>query len=146
MGKFTWGNEAKHCWVFLENDYQCFAFIPQANFPTHNLNFHWRWWDQIQAILNLFYFNIEAGMNCFISSTFIKFVRSLIRLFILKPSQNKKGQKNFLAPPFFDSFFSAASCRKGFKKRCYKMFWPFLFWSGFRISIAHLVLLILTRL
>ena len=34
-------------------------FTPQANFPTHNLNFHWkwRWWDPIRAIfLNLFYF------------------------------------------------------------------------------------------
>ena len=33
--------------------------LPQANFPTHNLNFHcrWRWWDWIQAIfLHLFYF------------------------------------------------------------------------------------------
>ena len=28
-----------------------FAFTPQANFPAHNLNFHWRrrWWDWIQA-------------------------------------------------------------------------------------------------
>ena len=34
-------------------------YVPQVNFPTNNLNFHWRWrwWDQIQAIfLNLFYF------------------------------------------------------------------------------------------
>ena len=33
-------------------------FTPQANFPAHNLNLHWRWrwWDCIQAIfLNLFY-------------------------------------------------------------------------------------------
>ena len=33
--------------------------LPQGNFPTNNLNFHWRWkwWDQIWAIfLNLFYF------------------------------------------------------------------------------------------
>ena len=38
----------------------CFAFTPQANFSTHNLNFHWRWWDQIQAIfLNCFYFSLE---------------------------------------------------------------------------------------
>ena len=38
---------------------QCFALLPQVNFPTNNLNFHikWRWWDQIQAIfLNLFFF------------------------------------------------------------------------------------------
>ena len=26
-------------------------FVDKANFPAHNLNFHWRsrWWDQIQA-------------------------------------------------------------------------------------------------
>ena len=36
---------------FVYNTQQCFAFTPQANFPAHNLNFHWRWrwWDQIQA-------------------------------------------------------------------------------------------------
>ena len=44
---------------FVENVQQCFALLPQVNFPTNTLNFHWRWrWrDQIQAILlNLFYF------------------------------------------------------------------------------------------
>ena len=47
VGKVVWGLKAKHCLA-----QQCFAFTPQANFPTHNLNFHWRWrwWDQIQAI------------------------------------------------------------------------------------------------
>ena len=38
---------------------QCFALLPQVNFPTNSLNFHWgwRWWDRIQPIfLNLFYF------------------------------------------------------------------------------------------
>ena len=38
---------------------QCFALLPQVNFPANNLNFHWRWrwWDWIQAIfLYLFYF------------------------------------------------------------------------------------------
>ena len=31
--------------------------MPQVNFTTNNFNFHWRWWDQIQAtFLNLFYF------------------------------------------------------------------------------------------
>ena len=36
-----------------------FALFPYENFPSNNLNFHWRWrwWDQIQAIfLDLFYF------------------------------------------------------------------------------------------
>ena len=33
------------------------ALLPQVNFPANNFNFHWRWWDRIQAIfLNLFYF------------------------------------------------------------------------------------------
>ena len=27
---------------FVDNAQQCFAFTPQANFPTHNLNFHQR--------------------------------------------------------------------------------------------------------
>ena len=37
---------------FVDNVQQCFVFTPQANFPAHNLNFHWRWrwWDRIQAI------------------------------------------------------------------------------------------------
>ena len=44
---------------FVDNAQQWFAFTPQANFPAHILNFHWRWrwWDRMQAIfLNLFYF------------------------------------------------------------------------------------------
>ena len=51
---------------FIYNAQQCFAFIPQANFPTKNLNFHWRWrwWDQIQAIfLNIFYFQHKRVQN-----------------------------------------------------------------------------------
>ena len=45
---------------------QCFALLPQLNFPANNLNFHWRWrwWDQFQAIfLNLFYF-IKFHLDC----------------------------------------------------------------------------------
>ena len=40
---------------------QCFASLPQVDFPANSLNFHWRWrwWDRIQAIfLTLFYFNL----------------------------------------------------------------------------------------
>jgi hypothetical protein len=38
---------------FVDNSQQCFAFTHQANFPAHNLNFHWRWrW--IQAIFKIF--------------------------------------------------------------------------------------------
>ena len=34
----------------------CFAYTPQANFLAHNLNFHWRWWDQIQATFKFFFY------------------------------------------------------------------------------------------
>ena len=36
---------------FVDNAQQRFAITPQANFPAHNLNFHWKWrcWDWIQA-------------------------------------------------------------------------------------------------
>ena len=76
--KFTWGNKAKHCWVMstnflfskvfwqVDNAQQCLAFTPQANFPTHNLNFHWRWrwWDRIQdTFWNLFYFTYIFGFR-----------------------------------------------------------------------------------
>ena len=45
---------------FVDITQQYFALLPQVNFPANNLNFHWRWWDQIQAIfLNLFYFKYE---------------------------------------------------------------------------------------
>ena len=40
---------------FFDNTQQCFALLPY--FPANNLNFHWRWWDGIQAIFfNIFYF------------------------------------------------------------------------------------------
>ena len=45
--------------MFVDITQQCFALLPQVNFPAKNLNFHWvrRWWDRIQAIfLNLFDF------------------------------------------------------------------------------------------
>ena len=52
---------------FVDITQQCFALLPQVNFPANNLSFHWRWrwWDRIQAIfLNLFYFTtltFESG-------------------------------------------------------------------------------------
>ena len=55
--------------LFVDNAQQCFAFTPQANFPAHNLNFHWRWrwWDQIQATFqNLSYFK-EVAIFCHVS-------------------------------------------------------------------------------
>ena len=42
---------------FIDITQQCFAPLPQVKYPTNNLNFHWRWWDWIQAIfLNFFCF------------------------------------------------------------------------------------------
>ena len=58
-------NIAGHCQqmfvikMFVDITQQCFAVLPQVNFPANNLNFHWRWrwWDWIQTIfLNLFNF------------------------------------------------------------------------------------------
>ena len=47
---------------FVDITQQCFALLPQVNFPANNLNFNWRWRDWIQAIfLNLFYF---IWVNC----------------------------------------------------------------------------------
>ena len=51
-GKTLLGVVNKLCFQkFVDNTQQCFAFMPQVNFPAHNLNFHWRWrwWDLIQA-------------------------------------------------------------------------------------------------
>ena len=71
-GKVWRQNIAGHCQQnvciqkFVDNIQQCFAFTPQANFPTHNLNFHWkwRWWDRIQATFwNLFYFTTVSFEN-----------------------------------------------------------------------------------
>ena len=56
-------NIAEHCQQtfcfqkFVVINQQYFALLPKVNFPTNNLNFHWRWWDGIQAIFfNLFSF------------------------------------------------------------------------------------------
>ena len=51
----TFGNKK-----FVYITQQCFALLPQVNFPDNNLNFHrrWRWWDHIHGtFLNLFYLN-----------------------------------------------------------------------------------------
>ena len=59
--------------VFVDNAQQCFAFTPQANLSTHNLNFHWRWrwWDWIQATFyKLFY-------STYISTFLVHFVENI---------------------------------------------------------------------
>ena len=60
---------------------QTFCFTPRANFPAHNLNFHWkwRWWDWIQATFwNLFYFLLYYAID--LSGPFIKFLIYLTEL------------------------------------------------------------------
>ena len=45
---------------FIDITQQCFVLLSQVNFPANNLNFHWRWWDRIQATFwNLFYFKTK---------------------------------------------------------------------------------------
>ena len=64
----------------------------------------------------------EIGMiyNTYPNCNFIRRPR-WIRM--LKPSQNKKGQKKLAS--FFEKNYSATSCKKVFKKRCsWKFFWP----------------------
>ena len=70
VGKFAWGVKAKHCQQTFENKkfvditQQCFALLHQVNFPTNNLNFHWRWgvWKQA-TFKNLLYFNIQHSYS-----------------------------------------------------------------------------------
>ena len=50
-------------------------------------------------------------------------------LIVLKPLQNKKGQKNLGYPRKKQSFYKEKDC---FFLGYPKFFWPFLFWSGFR--------------
>ena len=39
-GKFWCCQQTFENKKFVDNAQQCFAFMPQANFPAHNLNFH----------------------------------------------------------------------------------------------------------
>merc|ERR1719362_2227248 len=49
-------------------------------------------------------------------------------LIFLKPSQNKKGRKNFQLHHFLNTFSQLPAVKKIFKKHCsWKNFWPFLF-------------------
>ena len=48
---------------------------------------------------------------------------------LLKPNQNKKGQKNLGYPIKKQSFYKEKDC---FFVGYPKFFWPFLFWSGFK--------------
>ena len=60
---------------------------------------------------------------------------------ILKPGQNKKGQKIFRLHHFLNTFYNW-QLRKSIQKRCsWKFFWSFLFCDGFRRKLAqqHLI-------
>ena len=85
-GKFTWVDKAKilladvykHLFQkFVDSAQQCFVFTPQANFPSHNLNFHWRWWERIQTIfLNLFFFtSCQTSLKWIFKSLFCAFLK-----------------------------------------------------------------------
>ena len=98
------GVEAKHgrCQQTFENKkcvditQQCFALLPQVNFPANNLNFHWRWrwWDQIQAIfLNFFYFISKA----FFSESFFRYVEGHWHFMRKCCLAQKQAQWTFLA-------------------------------------------------
>ena len=59
-GKVCLRCKGKHCWALTTNflySKVCWkhpAMFCLYKFPAHNLNFHWRWWNQIRAIfLNL---------------------------------------------------------------------------------------------
>jgi hypothetical protein len=58
-GKFVWGVKGKKLLGVVNKllKTKSLLTLPQVNSPPHNLNFHWRWLDRIQAIfLNLFHF------------------------------------------------------------------------------------------
>ena len=55
-----------------------FVFLTQVIVPANNLNFHWRWWVQIQAIfVNLFYF-IKPGKPIILKGCEILFENCLM--------------------------------------------------------------------
>jgi hypothetical protein len=50
--------------LWVEKFTRGFASAPQAHFPAHNFNFHWRWLDRIQATFeNLFYFTFFKSIS-----------------------------------------------------------------------------------
>ena len=66
---------------------QCFALLPQMNFPADNLNLHerWRWRDQIQAIfLNFFYFTRLEKRKFMIFGSFQKQKRKMMTAWMEK--------------------------------------------------------------
>ena len=52
--------------------------------------------------------------------------------YVLKPNQNKKGQKNLGYPTKKQSFYKEKDC---FFVGYPKFFWPFLFWLGFKKKV-----------
>ena len=54
------------------------------------------------------------------------------KVFQLKPSQNKKGQKNLQVHRFWCLFYSWQLRKRHQKTVHLEFFWPFLFWNSFR--------------
>ena len=101
--------------MFVDIIQQCFAFTPQANFPAHNLNFHWRWrrWDWIQATFqNFFYFKIFFGIGNYYKHTV--YCRAITKKKI--PSSSILGtQTPFVSVKRFTSCFKLEKERKKHK-------------------------------
>ena len=107
-----------HCFQkFVDNTQQCFAFTAQANFPAHNLNFHWRWrWlDQIQAnFLIIFYFKIQSGRSCWKFCGLLILIYSLYRNHIIKLTFRFMSFSNSLTRISFASSHLVATTTIGF--------------------------------
>ena len=72
--------------MFVDNDQQCFAFTPQANFPTHNLIFTEG--DRIESLLPFKIFstlkqNVNFANNVFFDKNWTKKVKSFFQVSIL---------------------------------------------------------------
>ena len=88
--------------MFADNAQQCFAFTPQANFPAHNLNIHWRWrwWDRNHATF-LKYFLLYLWKNG-VRWALIFLVKNLVWILGLSYSI-------FYTPYYFHFVFSFSS-------------------------------------
>ena len=67
--------------MFVVNTQQCFAYTPQAKFPAHNLNFHWRW--RGDGIISRLDFKIFSTLQSLLKSDchhlpFIKYSESCV--------------------------------------------------------------------
>ena len=74
MGRKVWLRcKGKTLLGIVNNDItkQCFALSPQVNFPANNLNFHWRWLDQIQTVFsNLYSYLVSDSFSSGVKNSF----------------------------------------------------------------------------